>query len=120
MVRVVAFLLFHYMPAGLAPRMGSAVKRSAQERPVAAAVVLRQRQEAIAAFAEFGVFLGHLVCYGDAAAAASLVLVYDMTERAEEGVLQGVLGTTGCCCCCRQKRGSETKPESLRGMWWRC
>jgi hypothetical protein len=53
---------------------------------------------------------------GDAAAAASLVSVYDMTERAEEGVLQVVLGTTGCCCCCRrQKCGSETKPESLRG-----
>jgi hypothetical protein len=31
MVRVVAFLLFHYRPAGPG-RMGSAVKRSAQER----------------------------------------------------------------------------------------
>ncbi|CAM6061533.1 unnamed protein product [Sphagnum tenellum] len=96
--------------------MGSAVKRSAQERRLRQ-LVFSGNDKKPSLPAEFGVFLAHRVHYydGDAAAAVSLVSVYDMTERAEEGVLQVVLSTTGCCCSCRQKRGSETKPESLRG-----
>jgi hypothetical protein len=56
MVRVVAFLLFHYRPAGPG-RMGSAVKRSAQERRLRQ-LLFSGNDKKPSLPAEFGVFFG--------------------------------------------------------------